>query len=264
MRGLFQACLLIVCFFIGQGVYAAAAEVEDINVDSDASAFIDVGDVPDKKIPEDVDSQQPMVKESHSTDGNEVSLLNRLNALEVQIQHLQGQLEQQVHKLQQLSRDQKLLYADLDNRLQKMVSVESKAVAKTMESKPQDDKSLYQHAYHALLSQGYAEAKAGFSQVISAYPNSRYLPNAYYWLGEIALREGELKKSLQYFETVVMRYPQNPKAIDARLKRGYAFYRLNDFVQARMSFNEVLQLSPNSPAAQLAKTRLKTMSKRGL
>ena len=76
-------------------------------------------------------------------------------------------------------------------------------------------------------------AVAAFKQHITDYPSSPYLANAYYWLGEIYLLEGQDELARQAFTMVVEKHPSHGKALDANFKLGKIYHQLGELERAR-------------------------------
>jgi len=96
------------------------------------------------------------------------------------------------------------------------------------------------------------ESIAGFSDLIVAYPNGQYTPNAYYWLGELYLAQQNAEQARQSFMQVINLYPDHPKVPDTLYKLGVTYHRLGDSANALEYFNRVRSEYPASSAAGLA------------
>lgn len=93
-------------------------------------------------------------------------------------------------------------------------------------------------------------------QFIQQYPNSPYISNAYFWLGEIllAIEPTDFNTVKQSFTTVVNQYPNSSKA-------STALYRLftitsnvdqNEILAAQLKI-QLLKQYPNSEEAKFVK-----------
>ena len=65
------------------------------------------------------------------------------------------------------------------------------------------------------------------------------------------------KEAMKYFDLNVK---LNPDSYEAYFNLGIGYYRLNDFVNAKMHFNNCLNLNPNGKYLNLAKDFLKRMT----
>ena len=226
-----------------------------------------------------------------------VSLLSRVDQLQNEIQRLNGDNEALNHKLETMQKRQRDLYLDLDERLQgQMAAVQVPGPETTQvpvpvvaplgnvvapESVPQvsgsvsptapvppsspvaveNGEAAYQAALQTLRSGQYEEAITALSAFPEQYPQSNYLPNAYYWQGEAnyVLRHFDL--AITAFQTVIDRFPASSKVADATLKLGFSQYELGTIDAAIATLNTVVEQYPNTSAARLAKVRLDRINK---
>ncbi|MCS3432050.1 cell division protein CpoB [Klebsiella sp. BIGb0407] len=100
------------------------------------------------------------------------------------------------------------------------------------------------------------EAIAAFQQFVKAYPDSTYLPNANYWLGQLNYNKGKKDDATFYFASVVKNYPKSPKASDAMLKVGIIMQDKGDKAKAKAVYQQVVKQYPGSDGAKQAQKRL--------
>jgi len=92
----------------------------------------------------------------------------------------------------------------------------------------------YGQASNLLLKQRDINAAAlAFKQHVVDYPNSPYIANAYYWLGEIYLLQGQDEMARQAFSLVVEQHSSHGKAMDATFKLGKIYHQLGETDRAR-------------------------------
>lgn len=92
----------------------------------------------------------------------------------------------------------------------------------------------YGQASNLLLKQRDINAAAlAFKQHVVDYPNSPYIANAYYWLGEIYLLQGQDEMARQAFTLVVEQHSNHGKAMDATFKLGKIYHQLGEVERAR-------------------------------
>lgn len=222
-----------------------------------------------------------------------VSLLSRVDQLQNEIQRLNGENESLRHELEQIQDRQRKLYLDLDQRLQEQAS---NSVSPTTESEQQNGvvpsesnpaneqtemvpsesqdtgseqadntnspvavengEAAYQAALQTLRSGQYEEAVAALAGFPQQYPQSSYLPNAYYWQGEANYVLRNFDAAIANFQTVIDKYPASTKMADATLKLGFSQHELGQINEAKKTLNAVMKDFPNTSAARLAKVRL--------
>lgn len=135
----------------------------------------------------------------------------------------------------------------------------TKGDASSAEAAPvavENGEAAYQSALQTLRSGQYEQAAAALVEFPDQYPQSSYLPNAYYWQGEAnyVLRNFEL--AIAAFQTVMDRFPASSKVADAMLKQGFSQYELGQVDVAKATLTTVMQQYPNTSASRLAKVRL--------
>src|SRR5262249_27320990 len=105
----------------------------------------------------------------------------------------------------------------------------------------------------------YANAKKGLLQYIKNYPNGKFRPNAYYWLGEIFLLQKNYTQATVHFATVIQKFPKSPNVSDAKLKLAIAHVGQGKAAQGRKELQQVKKQYPGTTAAQLASIQLQQM-----
>ena len=106
---------------------------------------------------------------------------------------------------------------------------------------------VYKNLYKKYEQKKYKDAISGFKEFIEKYPDSKLVPNAYYWIAEsyyaaANYQDGVYKNTLlnfklaqDNFKIVINKYPENQKAIDARTKLG-KIERIVYYVKARQAY----------------------------
>lgn len=204
-------------------------------------------------------------------------LFHQLQLLQIEVQELRGQVEEQAHLINRLTREQKNQYLDLDRRIALLSSGGRGAPASTPAASGTSDaaapaagvspsatrasgtgteRDAYSAAFNLTKDKRFQDAIDAFNQLIVDYPNGQFTANAFYWLGELylALPEPELEKSRQSFAQVVNLYPSHQKVPDSLYKLGVVYYRLGESDRAMTYLDRVQSEYPTSPAARLAKS----------
>jgi len=195
--------------------------------------------------------------------GNLSELFYRIQVLQQELKELRGILEEQSYLLSRLERSQKEQYLDLDGRVLALTGVgddgfqtDSDAKIAQLEFEPlkefADEREAYQYAFDLMRNRHYEESRLAFEQIIVNYPNGQYTPNAFYWIGELNLAEGDNEKSRQSFIQVINLYPDHQKVPDALYKLGVVYFGLGDNAAALKYLKQVQRDYPESSAAGLA------------
>lgn len=135
-----------------------------------------------------------------------------------------------------------------------------KEQSQTAENTAIDEQSAYTAAYELVQQKKYPEAEKAFREFQFKYPKSDYLPNVYYWLGEVYLEQKQNSSAINSFKTVITEYPQSAKVALAMLKLGFAYQAAGRVADAQIEFKKVQQQFPDTSAARLAAAKLKEMS----
>lgn len=216
-----------------------------------------------------------------------VSLLGRVDQQQNAIQKLHGENESLRHELKLMKEQQRELYLDLDKRLLGQVTATAEPVVMPqtnqaeLPSSPVNDSELesvdqamntqqpegapvavengeaaYQSALQILRSGQYEQAVTALAAFPEQYPQSNYLPNAYYWQGEANYVLRHFEAAIVAFQTVIDKFPASTKVADSMLKQGFSQYELGNVDGATIILNNVMQQYSNTSAAKLAKVRL--------
>ncbi len=114
----------------------------------------------------------------------------------------------------------------------------------------------YRLAYNDYLRGNYNLAIISFQNYITQYPNSSFVPESIYWMGQSYYNEGMYKEAAHFFEQVEKRYPAHEKAPNALLKTGLALIKLKEPDQAKKRLWQVVERHPQSDIALQAKAYL--------
>ncbi len=178
--------------------------------------------------------------------------------LQEEVQMLRGMVEELTYELQQVKQRQMDDYLDLDRRLSALTAGASVTSPSTVGQVPAQDaaqaspaglpavpatvapadeaamKVNYDRASDLLLKQRDIEGAAlAFKQHVIDFPASPYVANAYYWLGEIYLLQGQDELARQAFTAVVEQHASHGKSMDASFKLGKIYHQLGDDERAR-------------------------------
>ena len=240
-----------------------------------------------------IDDAPPPIAASSDT-GN-AGLFVQLQDLQAEVRELRGLVEQQNYVIEQLSQKRMDDYLDLDRRIGELTvsaanakpttrsapvnaevnrqsdqpiksystakaasspMVANSAVAPPVASKADVAKKAYRAAYQKVKDREFDQARVSLAAFISAHPESHYVPNAHFWLGELYYLESDLAKSKQSFAVLIKQYPTHRKIADAKFKLGKVYHQLGDNNAARSMLESVLNDHPGSTAANPAREYL--------
>ena len=201
---------------------------------------------------------------------------NQLEALRGDVRAMHNDVDQLNNALDSGRKQQRDMYADLDQRLKNLESrgagassasaapaagASAAAAAGTpADSSSGEDKGAYQAAFNLLKDGQYDRAIAAFQKFLATYPDSSLADNAQYWLGEAYYVNRSFPEAQSAFQRMVDKYPQSRKLADALLKIGYCRYELKQWESARAVLGQVVARFTDTPAARLAQQRLDKMT----
>jgi len=184
-----------------------------------------------------------------------VRMAQQVETLQADVRTLRGRLDELQNENATLRREQRDLYADLDNRL--------KAAAATATLQPQaggdGEQARYDKAFNDLKNRDYAAAAQGFRELAAAYPDGQLADNTQYWLGETYYVTQEYDHAAAAFQRVLDGWPQSRKAPDAMLKLGYTQLEQRRAAEGRATLQQLVAKFPDSDAARLARERLQRL-----
>ncbi len=118
-----------------------------------------------------------------------------------------------------------------------------------------DAVALYDKGYSYVTSHNYAEAITTFKKFIELYSNTKLVPNAWYWMGQVQYKDKNYKDARVSFLNVV-RYTGSNKRPDSLYKLGLISRALGDNAKAKKYFELVVNTYPNDVTGNLARQEL--------
>jgi tol-pal system protein YbgF len=208
------------------------------------------------------------------------NLFNKLQSMQQELSELRGQLEVQTHALQTLKQQQLDFYKDLDTRLRDNTNTAATTTSapsqdytnntkNTLDTlptntaprgNPADEQVNYLAAYELVKDKEFDKGLMAMKSFIQHYPRGGYTANAHYWLGELYMIKKSFPDAIQQFETVLNSFPNSSKASASSLKLGYALEASGQKDAARQRLKNVIRDYPDTHAAQLATSKLETLS----
>jgi tol-pal system protein YbgF len=205
-----------------------------------------------------------------------LDVANQLEALRSDVRAMHNDVDQLNNAIDAGRKQQRDLYADLDQRVKNLDSrgaaaagaaaastasgSAAAATSSAADAGSGEDKTSYQTAFNLLKDGQYDRAIVAFQKFLVAYPDSSLADNAQYWLGEAYYVNKAYPEAQAAFQRVVDKYPQSRKLGDALLKIGYCRYEMKQWESAREVLGQVVARFTDTPAARLAQQRLDKMS----
>ncbi len=183
-----------------------------------------------------------------------LDLANQIEELRADVRGMHNDIDVLNHNLDAARKQQRDLYADLDQRLKALEQRAGAAVpppgglvgapgAGLGQPADSADKSSYQAAFDLLKDGHYDQAIAAFKDFATTYHVNKAFPDA-----------------LAAFQRVIENFPSSRKVPDALLKVGFCDDELKQYAAARDALDQVITQYPDSAAAPFAKQRLQKMT----
>jgi tol-pal system protein YbgF len=107
----------------------------------------------------------------------------------------------------------------------------------------------------------YSLAITGFDAFLKAFPRSESAGEAQHMIGESYGQQNRWEDAVAAYNAVILTYPTSPIVPETYYKRGLAQERLGQIDAARMSWETVVKMYPDSDGARLAKQGLDRLSR---
>lgn len=197
----------------------------------------------------------------------QVELQQQLNLLQDEVSQVRGVTEEQSYKLEKVLQRQRELYQEIENRVSKVYEQSATtAVVDTPVDNTQaissdlSENEAYDRAVALIMKdKRYDAAIPELQSFLTTFPNSVYIPNAHYWLGQLFSIKNNDAQAKIHFQDVVDKFPDSNKRPDALLKLGIIFQKENNFEKAKELLNTLIKEYPSTTAAKLATERLGKM-----
>jgi tol-pal system protein YbgF len=102
-------------------------------------------------------------------------------------------------------------------------------------------------------------AKQEFSDYVKFYSNTDLAGNAYFYLAELAYKEGNFQEAVTNYDQVLQNFPTGNKAPSADLKKGLSLIELGKKDDGITELRHVIERYPRSNEALQARDRLKKL-----
>jgi tol-pal system protein YbgF len=177
-----------------------------------------------------------------------------VDQLSGQIQTLNDSLDELKARLAKVSKQ----LEDMQSSQQSLAAQQSQQVqaAQQAAAAPPPD-VLYNNALRDYNAANNDVATQEFSDYVKYYPNTDLSGNSYFYLAEIAYRQGNYQVAVKNYDLVIQSFPDGNKAAAAELKKGFALIELGQKDDGVAALRHVIQRFPRSNEAIQARERLR-------
>ena len=226
-------------------------------------------------------------------------LSERINTLFDDLSKLRGEVEVLTYALQTSEERQKVLYKELNERLQKiedsalkiennvnssdsvptneplsqnnlliqeeevLPEIAPEPIPQAADLPPLVDKNIeyqeFEDAKKLITATKYKEAFDALDKFVVNYPSSELLPEAKYNLGYTQFALRNYKAAINTFNKIVLEYPDNPIAPNSLYQVSNSQIQLTRITKAKQTLRTLIKKYPNADIILSAKKRLKDL-----
>jgi tol-pal system protein YbgF len=206
-----------------------------------------------------------------------LELLQRIEQLEAEVRQIRGELELQRNWIETFARERAaapghpahppetatpsaappVVEPPEDARGQPAPTQPSAAAPPTAPTGT--ERAEFDAALGELREGRYSEAISAWQRFLEAHPNGDLAGDAQYWLGEAYYLSRDYNAAKEAFINLGLNHPQSVRLPDALLKLGYLYGEQGDTARARDVLQKLVQVYPNTQAANLAERRLQSL-----
>lgn len=193
-----------------------------------------------------------MRKSVQASQGAILDLQNQIEKLRTENAQLRGQIESLQKQTDDLTKNQKTYYQDLDNRLTRFEPQTIEVEGVTGVAQP-GERSAYEEALNAFQNNQIKKADSDLTAFIRKYPSSPYLPLALFWSGNTKYALKDYNGSINQLQTLITRFPGHQRVPAAMLTLGNANLESGKKAVAKKVLSDLIAKYPDSEAAKEAK-----------
>ena len=182
-----------------------------------------------------------------------LDLQNQIEKLRTENAQLRGQIETLQKQTDDLTKNQKTYYQDLDNRLTRFEpqTVEVEGVTGVVQP---GERNAYEEALSAFQNNQLKKADTDLNAFIRKYPSSPYLPLALFWSGNTKYALKDYNGSINQLQILITRFPGHQRVPAAMLTLGNANLESGKKALAKKVLSDLITKYPDSEAAKEAKS----------
>ena len=194
-----------------------------------------------------------MRKSIQASQGAILDLQNQIEKLRTENAQLRGQIETLQKQTDDLTKNQKTYYQDLDNRLTRFEPQTVEVEGLTGVVQP-GERAAYEEALNAFQNNQLKKADTDLNAFIRKYPSSPYLPLALFWSGNTKYALKDYNGSINQLQTLITRFPGHQRVPAAMLTLGNANLESGKKAVAKKVLSDLIAKYPDSEAAKEAKS----------
>lgn len=202
-----------------------------------------------------LDEQRRLDEAATPTRRSLIDLGNQIEALRTEIARLNGQNEQLARSVADLQRQQKDVWAALDERLRRLEPAKVTHDGRSF-SAMADEQREFEAALSALRASQFDASAEGFERFLRRYPESGYSPSALYWLGNAQYALRQYRPAIESYRRLLSTTPDHVRVPEAMLAIANCQIELKDSRAARKTLDDLVKAHPQTEAAVAARDRI--------
>lgn len=202
-----------------------------------------------------------------------LALAAEIEKLREEMRGLRGQIEVLGNNIEGVSKRQRDMYVDLDQRLRRFEQPGAAiAPAAAVSSVPAtgaadaaktaaatvsvDENVAYERAQGQRRIGNYQGAITAFQGFVAKHPKSTLAPRAQYWIGDSYFNLRDFKNAITSQQKLLASYPDSSSVPDALLNMASSQLESGDTAAARKTMDGLIARYPSSEAAEKARRRV--------
>ena len=205
------------------------------------------------------------VSRSMRTLSDSISALSRrVSAMRTASESDMAAMKEDISQLQDLSGQSEQRMRDVraaleEKRQEQAATADTSARASGAPASGPGPLQLLQAGRDQLLKGGNVAARSAFSQLISQYPTSEYVPEAMFYSAQAYAAEQNPNAADAQYVALISRFPKSPRVPTAMYKRALHLQSQKKTAEAKKIFQDIIKRFPRSDEAALADERLQTI-----
>jgi len=204
-----------------------------------------------------------------------LALAAEIEKLREEMRSLRGQIEVLGNNIEGVTKRQRDMYVDLDQRLRRFeqsgaaiapaagaapaaagAEAPKTAAAVSTATVGVDENETYERAQGQRRIGNYQGAITAFQGFVAKYPKSTLAPRAQYWIGDSYFNLRDFKSAIASQQKLLATYPDSSSVPDALLNMASSQLEAGDTATARKTMDSLIARYPASDAAEKARRRV--------
>jgi tol-pal system protein YbgF len=237
-------------------VFAAPAPVSNVNGTTSSNSSASSGPETDVQRLERLLNNRSRVQ---------LQMQQQIDDMAAEISELRGMVERNSYDMKQMLDRQRELFIELDRlRTEKQQSVvpatdtsgETPAEGGVFATSADEEQAYKSAVYLVRVEKNYTGALDAFAKFQKDFPNSSYMANSHYWIGQLNYALKKDVDAAKSFASVIA-YDDSNKRADSLVKLGDIASRNGKPAVANKYYQQAIDEYPGSASANMAKSKLK-------